>query len=223
MEEFAPCSNPKRYERLSASFFSRGGLVAEAHAQTTTLPQVIVTGSFGGYGGGGGGGGGGFGGGASTYANEEPGNWYDPVQCATIEAQAAQNQCDLNNVPVLTRNGCGNKDFDVPDFLLARPSLGNIFTPACDDHDVCYGTFGTSKDSCDLVLGNKMRNACSAQFAMGVTDMPFAACDEQASLYTGALQSPLISTFISGPTFQQAQKEGLCRVIAHEHWDKGCP
>ncbi|MDZ4377137.1 MAG: hypothetical protein U0973_03125 [Xanthomonadaceae bacterium] len=207
---------------ISVILLAGGGLITEAAAQTT-LGTVTVHGTWPGGGSGGSGGGGGFGGGGSTTVEEDPRFWFDPVQCAAIETQAAQNQCDLNNVPVLIPNGCGNKDFDVPDFLLARPSLGAIFTPACDSHDICYGNFGTSKDSCDLVLGNKMRNACSEQFAMGVTDLPFAACDEQASLYSGALQSPLIATFISGPTFQQAQKGGQCRFIKQQHRDAGCP
>lgn len=197
-----------------------GAVSTESLAQTR-LGTYTVTGSSPGTFGGTGGGGGGYGGTQTDVLPDT--NNYDVAKCAALVTEASQNQCDLSSVPILTPNGCGNNDFDVPDYLLARPSLGDIFRPACNDHDVCYGTFGTSKDSCDLVLGNKMRNTCSNLWLGGITDMPLAACDEQASLYSGALQSPLVSKFISGPTFEQAQKEGHCRAIADKYVDTGCP
>lgn len=162
---------------------------------------------------------GGDGGGGSEPIPEEP----NPA-CPILEQAARDAGCDLRNPPRLEVNGCGTTDFDAPDYLLARPWLGEIFTGACDSHDTCYGTFGTNKESCDLRLGNQMRQACSSSaFTLGMTDFPFHACDEQANIYSGVLQSSLVTFFISGPAFDRAQHEGQCRMLAEEAQAEDCP
>jgi len=52
-------------------------------------------------------------------------------------------------------NGCGTKDFKVPD----KP-LGNDFKSSCDNHDRCYATKDNSKKDCDTEFKNDMSNVC---------------------------------------------------------------
>jgi hypothetical protein len=52
-------------------------------------------------------------------------------------------------------NGCGTKDFKVPD----KP-LGNDFKSSCDYHDKCYSTPGKSKSDCDTNFKKDMGDVC---------------------------------------------------------------
>jgi hypothetical protein len=57
----------------------------------------------------------------------------------------------------VTPNGCGSASTQnlVPD----RP-FGFDFTPACNVHDICYGTCGTTQKSCDDQFISDMYDIC---------------------------------------------------------------
>jgi RHS repeat-associated protein len=61
-------------------------------------------------------------------------------------------------------NGCGGKDMD-PKIIWALNHTGGIywsFVKPCNGHDICYGTCGSSKVSCDLQLLSDSLSICQA-------------------------------------------------------------
>jgi secretory phospholipase A2 len=73
-----------------------------------------------------------------------------------------------------TPNGCGASGSALNDKI-----LGGLFTPCCNNHDVCYGSAGSVKDSCDSNFYNCMWNKCS-----GLTKL---VCQAQAAAYYQAV------------------------------------
>jgi hypothetical protein len=71
-------------------------------------------------------------------------------------------------------NGCSNS----PDSNWFNSGTG--FKPACDNHDRCYATVGTSKDTCDDNFKNDMDRICA-------TGTPVTGCSTAAKLYYGAV------------------------------------
>jgi hypothetical protein len=61
-----------------------------------------------------------------------------------------------------TFNGCGPAG--VGGYVVPDQWDDYVLTPACDNHDRCYGTCGSSKDTCDMNFLNDMRNICQADF-----------------------------------------------------------
>lgn len=64
------------------------------------------------------------------------------------------------NVP--GSNGCGAATMEF------RPpqSFGSVdFTPWCNNHDVCYGTCGSSRIGCDVTFGDQLTDACIATYS----------------------------------------------------------
>ena len=59
-----------------------------------------------------------------------------------------------------TFNGCGDihTRWIVPQY--AQIWVGAYFTPACNNHDICYGTCNSNKQDCDLILEAQLRVAC---------------------------------------------------------------
>lgn len=92
----------------------------------------------------------------STLYTEYDQSWFTGVggafpQCSVIRASLPAN-CDLNNpAPMVPPDGCSSP---APDGLGPVFSAGyqTIFKAACDAHDICYGTLGSSKYSCDAAL-----------------------------------------------------------------------
>lgn len=56
--------------------------------------------------------------------------------------------------PVAAQNGCGPEGFGglVPDLW---------FTPACNKHDICYGTPGANRATCDSRFYSDMKAICA--------------------------------------------------------------
>ncbi|HET8899807.1 MAG TPA: hypothetical protein VFN09_13640, partial [Rhodanobacteraceae bacterium] len=67
----------------------------------------------------------------------------DQMCAATMLAWPSD--CDKNNAPKATPNGCTG----VPD----SDGYAADFTASCNRHDVCYATVGSSKSQCDDRLG----------------------------------------------------------------------
>jgi hypothetical protein len=56
-------------------------------------------------------------------------------------------------------NGCTG----VPDYPLCASAvgIGISYTPACDQHDICYDTCNSDKGACDSQLRSGLTSACS--------------------------------------------------------------
>ena len=86
-------------------------------------------------------------------------------------------------------NGCGSKGSEwVPDSFFGLVD----FTPACNTHDVCYGTCGANKAQCDINLGVDMAAAClnalaAFVFLPGWGKAPLVLCLAQAATYSAVL------------------------------------
>jgi hypothetical protein len=82
-----------------------------------------------------------------------------------------------------TKNGCGSKDFDVPDTWPAKgPGKKANFTPSCNKHDVCYGTCKKDKDACDKAFCSDLRKACAKTWP-NAGDSKRAGCETRADFY----------------------------------------
>ena len=66
--------------------------------------------------------------------------------------------CKQRGMP--TYNGCGDESFKGN--LVPNKPFGFNFEPACNGHDLCYGTCGSSKDACDKEFLNNMLDMCSS-------------------------------------------------------------
>ncbi len=83
-----------------------------------------------------------------------------------------------NRVPlpghVATSNGCGTKEHPLPhNFGPAE------FTPACNDHDICYDTCPNPKSTCDQAFVKAMQTLCLQSF--GKADPRLYMCIQAAA------------------------------------------
>jgi len=159
------------------------------------------------------------GGGSGSYDNTTTYGPEDPQMiCADLKENPAPN-CNADNPPQLVVNGCGSATVDVPDFLvsffkpLPAASYGGIFTEACNKHDVCYGSWGQPKSSCDADLKNDMIQAAKTVLGIGYPAFQVEV-EGQAWAYSTGLAWGPIQAFISQPAFDSAQAEGQCRSYA---------
>lgn len=148
------------------------------------------------------------------------------AECEMIKAKVS-GTCDLANPPFLATNGCGSEGSAalVPDFLIVNMTpvytLGPIFAEACNDHDVCYGSYPADKDACDMVLYTDMVEYARQGMTMLQWQVYRAHVLMQASLFSRALQSPFLAG-ASGEAFGAAQLEGSCRYHARKAQQAGC-
>lgn len=75
-------------------------------------------------------------------------------------------------------NGCGPEGFG---FLIPD----GPFSPACDNHDLCYGDTGVSQAECDQRFKNDMYAICES----GSSGMSVADCKTLADYYYGAVSN----------------------------------
>ncbi|MBI3818035.1 MAG: carboxypeptidase regulatory-like domain-containing protein [Planctomycetes bacterium] len=95
-------------------------------------------------------------------------------------------------------NGCGSSDW-MTKFLNTPLGLGVDFTPACNAHDICYGTYPASKSQCDLAFYQNLLAICAATFP---NDQSKAAkCNNLAYIYYKAVDK------FGGDPFKKAQEE----------------
>jgi len=89
--------------------------------------------------------------------------------------------------------GSGWNDLIVPD---GDPLFGwrYDFTPACQQHDACYGKCGADKTECDKQFYTAMQNICKSQ-------SPGADCYTQAGIYYLSVK------LLGGPAFNAAQQK----------------
>ena len=104
---------------------------------------------------------------AYVYALNDPVNQIDPSGRFTMLPG-----CKSTNKRGYTPgyNGCGPGGADigsrivaeafVPEGWQAGKEMGLNFTPACNTHDICYGTCCTDKDACDAQLEIDAKKIC---------------------------------------------------------------
>jgi hypothetical protein len=79
-----------------------------------------------------------------------------------------------NHTP--TSNGCGTTDHPLPNHY-----DGAQFTPACNDHDICYDTCGNVKATCDQTFIAAMKAICDSTFPKMLQAMDKIACETLTS------------------------------------------
>jgi hypothetical protein len=98
-------------------------------------------------------------------------------------------------------NGCG------PEGLLGLlvpecPMEGVCFTPACNAHDLCYVTCGSSRSACDDQFGRDLNAICRERFREG--DPHFEHCLALAYIYWQAVVR------LGQSFFDEGQISGCC-------------
>lgn len=71
------------------------------------------------------------------------------------------------------------------------PEIGafkNTFTGACDAHDRCYTTLGTTYSECNGNFLSQMRQACNDKFPPYLRPAEYAACHDAANKYYAAVE-----------------------------------
>jgi hypothetical protein len=134
-------------------------------------------------------------------------------QCCTPTGVQDRNPVgDLNRCPDLTpdpqhaptSNGCG------PEGAWYTPLIPNVwglanFTHCCDDHDICYGTCATVKDTCDSTFFACMQSECHSWYqrvnANPIDDILYQDCLEVAGAYYAAVHQGGSGAF-NGPQQQ---------------------
>ena len=101
-------------------------------------------------------------------------------------------------------NGCGSAGG--PSFPGGPAGLWD-FRPACNVHDVCYGTCGSAKGACDSAFHARMSSICDS---FVLAPLLFAACHAQADLFYFA-----VAALGRGP-YESAQ-DSFCK------WRPCCP
>ena len=97
------------------------------------------------------------------------------------------------------RNGCGTKDHPLPS------NWGKAdFTPACNDHDTCYGTCPGTKQACDDKLLSDMDAICVKRFSRATDFGDRWGCRTSARKF-GQL---VLSTARASNAYDVAQKDG---------------
>ncbi len=99
-----------------------------------------------------------------------------------------------------TSNGCGSDD--IIGGVIPNSSFGASFKKDCNNHDICYGTCGKTKDSCDKMFYNDLMKTCHAiGFTNAVDVLLTIQCNDQAAIYYKAV------VFAAGSAYQDAQSE----------------
>jgi RHS repeat-associated protein len=91
------------------------------------------------------------------YVGGRPVVFEDPNGTSIIGCPKSQRRPKPGYKP--TFNGCGDihTRWIVPQYALLWTGY---FTPACNNHDICYGTCNSNKQDCDLILESQLRVAC---------------------------------------------------------------
>lgn len=77
------------------------------------------------------------------------------------------------------------------------PEIGafrGTFTPACNNHDKCYTTLGTSGHECNGNFLSDMQSACRSEFPSYLRPLEYQACNQSALAYRAAVDAYLSVT-----------------------------
>ena len=75
------------------------------------------------------------------------------------------------------------------------------FTPACNKHDVCYGTCNKDKDACDKAFCENLLKACKNTWP-DASDPKRRGCNTRANFYCAGV------TLAADSDYWNAQAEG---------------
>ena len=106
-----------------------------------------------------------------------------------ISAAIASSILSFDTSPVLAQTaGCGS-GWSNTALKYLSPVGSRQFRVACDEHDVCYDTFGKSKQECDKAFHNRMLGICARDHNTWVGRPLKIACNGRAdAYYTGVLE-----------------------------------
>ena len=111
--------------------------------------------------------------------------WYYTIECSSQELICRDDSCSCGiqgtastQVKSPVANGCGSAGGFVTWF--SKP-IGEYWklTPACDDHDRCYGGCNSSKVVCDQQFSQSMLDSCHVNW-MNAADIQ--ACENRANI-----------------------------------------
>lgn len=142
----------------------------------------------------------------------------DPLTCEAILDSWPENCSQEAKPQVLSHPGCTG----IPE-AIANVSI----TDACNTHDACYGTVGSSKTTCDSDFGTDIAILCTQYYAPLITNAPnsqarfelFAAmrlCGDVGDVYANGLSN--VASYLY---FDPAQDNAAC-IKAHEDRDQYC-
>jgi hypothetical protein len=169
---------------------------------------------------------------SSTYGGEIAVEAPDPdVLCPALQERYDAANCDAHTYTA--PNGCGSSDivgYLIPDTI---PNTNISARRACDDHDDCYGAIGRDRATCDVQIGNAIREICTdrAQDIQQDCDQQGGGsqerdrcirvttdrCNGGALIYQGAVQS------YGHVPFAQGQIAAVCAEIRKLKNDLDCP
>jgi hypothetical protein len=97
------------------------------------------------------------------------------------------------NVP--SSNGCGPEGGSIK----IPQGYGNAdYTPACNNHDICYEDCQKPKSACDDDFYTGMKQACAAAYAGVLNSLKRAGCYERAYVYYKAVSNFGDDAWIAG-------------------------
>lgn len=97
-------------------------------------------------------------------------------------------------------NGCGPENGVVA--IPQTPAGIATFTPACNTHDVCYGTCNSSRSKCDSDFHKDMLEICTNRYPTGglLDSIGRGLCFQLAGVYAGAVSTAGSDAFKTGQT-----------------------
>jgi RHS repeat-associated protein len=105
-----------------------------------------------------------------NYAISNPINWFDQRGLARNCPSGKQSVPNPNHVP--QSNGCGPEGWKKK-YVPERPFNLALFTPACNNHDLCYDECNRDKDECDTIFREELKYICEAEYVwMGIQQPP---------------------------------------------------
>ena len=130
---------------------------------------------------------------AWRYAIECPGR----ISCDDGQCTCGKDGLTSTQVQTPIPNQCGAKGGSLNWYI---ESLGVAwgFTPACNDHDICYGTCGLSKFGCDLSFLVSARRLCNQNWS---NTLNYQVCLERARMFYAAIH------WFGNAAYEKGQKE----------------
>lgn len=105
-----------------------------------------------------------------------------------VSTAIAGSGLNFDTLPVLAQTaGCGSGWNNTAAKVLT-PIASNQFRVACDEHDVCYDTYGKSKQGCDKSFHNRMLGICASDHNTILGRPLRIACNGRADAYYAAVR-----------------------------------
>ncbi len=106
---------------------------------------------------------------------------------ALVTSAASAQICPPSNVvDTDIGDGCSTEYVTSSNYKYFLPQIGafkSTFTPACNGHDKCYSTIGTSSGQCDSDFLSSMHSACSSTYPPFLLPAVYSACVATADQY----------------------------------------